>query len=1164
MSFSSPVVYLLAAIGLVVYAVLAWLVTDVMKLSGDKATIVRALLMALGVAIVAVAVLVYRKRQSGKQDSAGTQGSATDLGAEALDPLFRDAEARLKASHLGKDARLGTLPMVVVLGDGGSAKTSVIVNSGAEAELLAGHVYQDGLIVPSQSANLWFARSAVILEAGGRTPDQPALWNSLLKRLKPAQMKAVLGSGRQAPRSAVVCVDAESLLRQSGGESATQTARRLNSKLQDMCREMGIQLPVYVLFTRCDRIPFFMEYVAQLSDEESRQVVGVTVPLAVNQRVGTYAEEETRRLTDAMSTLNFGLADYRPVLLKREHNAQSLPAVYELPREFRKLRTAMVQFMVELCRPSQLQSSPFLRGFYFSGVRPVEVRQVVQAQRPEQQAAMRSAEATGIFSMAAQQPAAPQARVQVRRVPQWLFLTRLFSDVILKDPAAFTASSHSVGTDSTRRVLLGAAAALALVFGTVWSVSYFRNQALQQEVADAVQGIGSISGAGQELPPVDTLRRLDVLRQSVEKLSAYHREGAPWSMRWGLYSGDDLLPTARRLYFSRFNQVLFGATQAGLVNWMRKLPATPAPTDDYGYTYDSLKAYLITTSHPDKSTKLFLTPVLMNRWAGDRKVDDERSKLAQAQFDFYAEELKHGNPFSKENDTLAIERARKYLAQFAGTERIYQFMLAEAGRKNPSINFNRMFPGSAQVIANNREISGAFSKGGWTFMMDAIKNWEKFFAGEEWVLGAQSASALDRSKVEPELAARYRADFLGNWREYLRYSSVLRYASLDDAAKKLGMLSNNTSYLLALFCVASANTSAATAEDVKGAFQPVQFVTPAPGCSDKYIDSANQPYMNGLIGLQTSLESVARVKDPNDPSVNMTLQQASQAKMAARQVAQNFRIDKEGHVEQMVQKLMEDPITHVEGLLGRLGPAQINGAGKAFCAEFQNLTKKYPFNTSAQADATLDEVNAIFRPGNGALWTFYEGNLKNHLVKQGSQFVPAPGAPVKITPQFLRFFNRAAAFSDALYRNGTVQEPQLNYTLKALPAEGIQRLTLQVDGQEFKSAGTGGGQATFQWPGSRARQARLLGSLGGPELGLLSYEGLWSVFRFFADADRWQPAGGGYNFDWVPRQGQSGQPMTLANGKPVTVRYFLDMGSTAPIFQKNYLSGFQCVSQAAQ
>jgi type VI secretion system protein ImpL len=561
---------------------------------------------------------------------------------------------------------------------------------------------------------------------------------------------------------------------------------------------------------------------------------------------------------------------------------------------------------------------------------------------------------------------------------------------------------------------------------------------------------------------------------------------------------------------------------------------------------------------------MFLSPLLEDKWMGGKRVEEDRRGLARRQFDFYSEELKHGNPYSKENDTLAIERARKYLSQFAASERIYRFILAEANRRNPRLNFNKQFPGSEQVIANAKDVEGAFTKQGAAFVLEAIKNYERFFAGEEWVLGPQASAALDRSKIEPELLARYRADFIGNWREYLKNSNVLRYASVEDAARKLNQLAGPQSYLLGLFCLASVNTAAATQEDVREAFQPVQFVTP-PACPDKYIATPNQPYMTGLMSLQASVEQVARARDPNDPSVNQTLQEASRAKLAARQVAQNFKIDREGRVEQMVQKLMEDPITHVESLLGRLGPAQLNGEAKRFCGDFQELTKKYPFNTSSQVDASLEEINMIFRPGAGALWVFYDRNLKNALVKQGGQWVPAPGGgPIRLTAQYLRFFNRAAAFSDALYRNGSAQEPQLAYTLKALPSEGVQSLTLRLDGQQLKSSGAGGGQAQFQWPGQKVKEAKLTGSLGGPEFGFLSYEGLWAVFRFFGDADRWQAAGGGYNFEWVPRQGQSQQPMTVAGGRAVTVRYFLDMGTTAPVFQKNYLTGFNCVSQAAQ
>ena len=139
--------------------------------------------------------------------------------------------------------------------------------------------------------------------------------------------------------------------------------------------------------------------------------------------------------------------------------------------------------------------------------------------------------------------------------------------------------------------------------------------------------------------------------------------------------------------------MLFGQTQAGILDSLRGLPATPGP--EYGPTYDSLKAYLMTTSHHDKSDK-WLPPVLLNRWSASRGVDGERLDLARKQFDFYAEELKLENPYSSENDAAAVDKARRYLAQFAGVERVYRFMLAEAAKTSPPVNFNKKFPRSAK------------------------------------------------------------------------------------------------------------------------------------------------------------------------------------------------------------------------------------------------------------------------------------------------------------------------------------------------------------------------------------------------------------------------------------------------------------------------------------
>lgn len=1145
---------LIGAAGMLLFVAAGWVAVSLLKLSGTLEVVARMVLVGIGMGLFAGFYAWWTKRQEKAAKGAAAPGAAGAVPAEDLEPLFRDAEARLAASSLGKDARLGTLPVLLLLGETGSAKTSSLLACGAEPELLAGHVMQDGYIVPTRSVNLWFTRAAVALEPGGQLLDDPGRWAAVLRRLQPQAMRSVFSQRKAAPRSAIVFFDIERLLQPGGREAAIHTARRLNARLGEVCRALGIQLPVYVLFTRCDRVPFFAEFVANMSDAEAHQVVGSTVTMAFDARVGVYAEHETRRLTGEFEELFLGLAAHRTIQLGREADGSKLGNIYEFPREFRKLRQPVVEFLVELCRPSQLQTSPFLRGFYFSGVRPVEVAEVHRAPRRQE---------SSLFGGGEQRPLVQESG-RARRVPQWVFLQRLFNEVILADQAAFQTSARSAGPAPARRAALAGAAALSLLLGTAWTISYFGNRSLVKEVSSAVAGIGAATPATDGLAAKDSLERLETLRRDVELLSRYGREGAPWSLRWGLYTGDDLLPTTRNLYFSRFKQLMFGAIQDGLLSHLRGLPSAPGPNDIYGTTYDILKGYLITTSHPDKSTRMFMTPLLEQRWVGGKQVDEDRRSLARRQFDFYSEELKHGNPYSKENDTLAIERARKYLGQFTATERIYRFILAEANRRNPPLNFNKQFPGSAQYITNAMDVQGAFTKQGYVFVDDAIKNFERFFAGEEWVLGPQASAALDRARIEPELRARYQTELVGNWREYLKNSAVLRYANVEDAAKKLNQLAGNQSYLLALFCLASVNTSAITQEELKQAFQPVQYVTP-PACPDQYIAAPNQPYMTGLMSLQAAVEQVSRARDPNDPSVNQTLQEASRAKLAARQVAQNFKIDKEGKVEQMVQKLMEDPITHVESLLGRLGPAQLNGEARRFCGDFQALTNKYPFNTSSKVDATLEEINVIFRPGTGALWIFYDRNLKSALVKQGNEWMPVPGGgPIRLTPQYLRFFNRAAAFSDALYKNGTVQEPQLAYTLRALPSEGVQSLTLHLDGQQLKSAGSGGGQAQFLWPGQRVREAKLTGSLGGPEFGFLSYEGLWAVFRFFGDADRWQAAGGGYNFEWVPRQGQSGQPMTVAGGRPLTVRYFLDMGTAAPIFQKNYLAGFNCVSQAAQ
>ena len=88
------------------------------------------------------------------------------------------------------------------------------------------------------------------------------------------------------------------------------------------------------------------------------------------------------------------------------------------------------------------------------------------------------------------------------------------------------------------------------------------------------------------------------------------------------------------------------------------------------------------------------------------------------------------------------------------------------------------------------------------------------------------------------------------------------------------------------------------------------------------------------------------------------------------------------------------------------------------------------------------------------------------LPRQGAQFVPASGVTLQLTQAFVGFFNRAAAFSDALYGGGSA-DPHLAYTLKPLPTEGISNLNqvFRIDGQTLTYTGGNAPAKPFVWPG---------------------------------------------------------------------------------------------------
>lgn len=249
-------------------------------------------------------------------------------------------------------------PVTFLIGEAGTGKSSLVAESGVELE--------------QATENAWLASDAMLVEGG-------------------------IGAGRRLLKrrdacSAIVTIDCDTFFMPERAETLAQSAKQSGAALTEIARETRAPLPVYVIFTKADKINYFSEFARNFTGLEAREPVGAAVHASVSE---------------AFDTVYRSLADRRAALLEREQDSEALANIFEFPREFAKLRPLVVEFLGELRGPTAT-----LRGFYFTGV----------------------------------------GAIQSSIEPQRLWLRRLFSDIVLADVPARKPPGSSDGPVAISRL----------------------------------------------------------------------------------------------------------------------------------------------------------------------------------------------------------------------------------------------------------------------------------------------------------------------------------------------------------------------------------------------------------------------------------------------------------------------------------------------------------------------------------------------------------------------------------------------------------------------------------------------------------------------------------------------------------------------------------------
>src|SRR5947207_4237794 len=172
---------------------------------------------------------------------------------------FEEAVSALKQQRRSGHS-LYDLPWYVIIGAPGSGKTTALLNSGLRfpLEQRTGKGALRG-VGGTRNCDWWFTDEAVFLDTAGRYTTQDsdsnadsAGWAEFLALLRKYR-------GRRPVNGIILTISAQDLMMagRAGHEAHVAAARR---RLNELNKELRIQLPVYLMVTKCDLVAGFTEY----------------------------------------------------------------------------------------------------------------------------------------------------------------------------------------------------------------------------------------------------------------------------------------------------------------------------------------------------------------------------------------------------------------------------------------------------------------------------------------------------------------------------------------------------------------------------------------------------------------------------------------------------------------------------------------------------------------------------------------------------------------------------------------------------------------------------------------------------------------------------------------------------------------------------------------
>jgi type VI secretion system protein ImpL len=522
------------------------------------------------------------------------------------------------------------------------------------------------------------------------------------------------------------------------------------------------------------------------------------------------------------------------------------------------------------------------------------------------------------------------------------------------------------------------------------------------------------------------------------------------------------------------------------------------------------------------------------------------------------------------------DNLKKVVRGMPARERVYADVKARAATRFPSMTVARIVGDQDKaLVTGSYAIPGSFTREAWSgFVQDAFREAaNRELQSADWVLKTASKDDLtiegSPEQIQKSLVELYKNDYAKEWQKFVQGVTVRELDGFEAAAAAMNRLGDpQTSPLNKIITTVYEQTSwdnpslidaglSRAKGGVVGWFKetimrqkpsqidinmPSQPASGAPlplgpvgrefaGVARMVVAkdqgaSLMRGYMDLLSKLRSRFNTIKNQGDPG-PGAKQLMQQTldgsgSELADALKYVDEQMLTGMSDAQKLAIRPLLVRPLMQSFAVIVKPTESEINKVWTAQVLQpFQTtLAPKFPFSAESRAEATNEEIGAVFGPS-GAIAKFFDTTIGPLVVRRGDTLAARTWANMGINlaaPAVASFPGWVAPISAGGMTSATAAagEPQTMFDLQALGAVSATEFTIEIDGQALRWRGQPQPFVHMVWPNAQGTPGSRITAITpeGRTVVLLNEPGRFGLKKMVEAAKRKRKDNGVFELSW--------------------------------------------------